>query len=863
MSLKNIAIVLFCIIYFFFNFILFSIFNKSYVEKIKNDFLEQNKYSLDMARNYVFQEVDNMTNFARQIADDQIVRYAFNKNEYISVSHDNIDKPIKILPLNKVAQVKMAADLKNRLFGWREGKIRRDINFYDKELNRMISTGDIIERNYTPKYLMDAIGKGEIPGADLGVIEFENNEIFLRGVVPIHRINRMGVVEVFESVNSVLANEMKMAINREVVIKTNDRIITSTLYNGTSLLENYKIEKGFITNKEDYNIINIMDKNIIFHFQPLYNYTGEKVADIGVGFYSENLEKIYRETMKKIVISEMLFSIFILVVIYLFMAFIFEHFDSIVQSIKNISEGEYDDKLNISFGKELKILSGAVNTLSDAVRVRENELKELNITLESKVEQRTSELEQSNGSLKTLLDNTGQGILYYGEDLLVDQNYSSECSRIFCKNIGNTAIEDILFEKESDRAFFRSSSISVLRELNKRRRKAYLELLPTEIEINRYKLKIEYKIIEAEQNKIMLILTDMTAIKMLEDRVKNERNRLDMIVRVVTNSYFFRKMVKDFNALINRLENENKLESIDNLLMDIHTFKGNFSQLRINGVASELNKFEDFIQSAYSMPKPILLIKIIERVKRVKEVLAIEIETIEGILGKNYFVENDGYFISSIEIDEIGEEIKKRVNKEESAAVAAIFDKLKKVSLAEIVRRYENYIYEIANKKGKMVKIEVYELDKVYIDEAKYGSFINSLVHIFRNLVDHGIEDPEERALKGKKEYGKIKCSIGKDGNKIQIYISDDGAGIDYKKIAEKGINEGWIAISDADNKSKLTELIFRERFSVKSESDEISGRGIGLSAVKKAVESYFGNIEVLSEQGKGTEFRIVIRDIN
>lgn len=93
----------------------------------------------------------------------------------------------------------------------------------------MISTGDIIERNYTPKYLMDAIGRGEIPGADLGIIELENNEIFLRGVVPIHRINRMGVVEVFENINSVLANEIKMAINREVIIKTNDRIVTSTL----------------------------------------------------------------------------------------------------------------------------------------------------------------------------------------------------------------------------------------------------------------------------------------------------------------------------------------------------------------------------------------------------------------------------------------------------------------------------------------------------------------------------------------------------------------------------------------------------------------------------------------------------------
>lgn len=96
-----------------------------------------------------------------------------------------------------------------------------------------------------------------------------------------------------------------------------------------------------------------MDKNIIFHFQPLYNYTGEKIADIGVGFYSENIEKIYRETMKKIIISEILFSIFILVVIYLFMAFIFEHFDSIVQSIK-YKKANMKTKLIYRLEKNLK-----------------------------------------------------------------------------------------------------------------------------------------------------------------------------------------------------------------------------------------------------------------------------------------------------------------------------------------------------------------------------------------------------------------------------------------------------------------------------------------------------------------------------
>ena len=104
LSLKKMALIIFCLVYFFLNFILFSIFNKSYVEKIRNDFNVQNKYSLDIARNYLFQEIDTITDYAKLIADDQIVRYAFTKGEYITVSYDNIDQAIKVVPLNKIVK---------------------------------------------------------------------------------------------------------------------------------------------------------------------------------------------------------------------------------------------------------------------------------------------------------------------------------------------------------------------------------------------------------------------------------------------------------------------------------------------------------------------------------------------------------------------------------------------------------------------------------------------------------------------------------------------------------------------------------------------------------------------------------------
>lgn len=862
LSLKKMALIIFCLVYFFLNFILFSIFNKSYVEKIRNDFNVQNKYSLDIARNYLFQEIDTITDYAKLIADDQIVRYAFTKGEYITVSYDNIDQAIKVVPLNKIAQVKMAADLKNRLFGWQEGKIRRDINFYDSNLKKMIGTGDIIKKKENDKYLYDALGKGDIPGVDVSVVEKEGDNLVLKGIVPIHRTNRIGLVEVYEYINSVLANEIKNSVNREVIIKTEDRIVTSTLYGESGLIESFPIGNDFFKKKSDYYIAKVNNKEIIFHFQPLYNYYGEKIADIGVGFYSEPFEKIYKETMRKFVLSEVFFTFIVLIIIYIFLSFVFEHFESMLLSIKNISEGEYDDKLNISFGKELKMLSSAINNLSRAVKVREKELKELNYTLESKVDTRTLELRESNYSLKTLLDNTGQGILFYGDNFIIDENFSSECIKYFEREIGGMHIADLLFNTENEQSFFIDTNMAILSEKNKRRRRAYMDLLPLEIDVKRRRLKIEYRLIEGNDNKMMVILTDITQIRNLEDKIRSERTTLEMIVKVVTNNIFFKRMLKEFKIMLAQLEEIRYLKSKDDLFMEIHTFKGNFSQMKLVNLSNELNKFEDFIQENYSLLTATFNIKAQERINKIRLALNLEIDTIKNIIGSTYIQENNEFLISKDKVIEIESRIKKELPSQYSEIVSKELSELRKIRLLDILLQYKEYVKELAEKRGKLVEFEIIEIDRVFIEEEKYGELINSLIHIFRNMIDHGIEKPEERSMIGKNNIGKIKCSISKQGNKIQIYVSDDGAGIDFKKIAEKAVAEGWLEESQIDDKQELINLIFKERFSSKSEADEISGRGVGLAAVKKVIESYFGNISVLSEIKKGTEFRIEFREI-
>ena len=149
------------------------------------------------------------------------------------------------------------------------------------------------------------------------------------------------------------------------------------------------------------------------------------------------------------------------------------------------------------------------------------------------------------------------------------------------------------------------------------------------------------------------------------------------------------------------------------------------------------------------------------------------------------------------------------------------------------------------------------ELDKKVLEE------INApLVHIMRNAVDHGIEDPATRIAAGKPAAGTILLAARQEGDRILIEISDDGAGIDPEKIRESAMRKGYITEAEAKAISdrEAQYLIFEAGFSTAAIITEISGRGVGMDVVREfVVEKLKGSLDLNSEPGKGTTFRLTI----
>ena len=133
------------------------------------------------------------------------------------------------------------------------------------------------------------------------------------------------------------------------------------------------------------------------------------------------------------------------------------------------------------------------------------------------------------------------------------------------------------------------------------------------------------------------------------------------------------------------------------------------------------------------------------------------------------------------------------------------------------------------------------------------------MIHLFRNMVDHGIEEEEKRKEKSKPSTGSISVQFKENGNNFSIILSDDGQGIDPKMIKEKAIQKGVKQKSELEllDDKHLIDMIFLPGFSTKNEVNHISGRGVGMDAVREEVERLGGSIKVESFLDKGTTFRI------
>ena len=253
---------------------------------------------------------------------------------------------------------------------------------------------------------------------------------------------------------------------------------------------------------------------------------------------------------------------------------------------------------------------------------------------------------------------------------------------------------------------------------------------------------------------------------------------------------------------------------------------------------------------------------------RSDEVVRVSVQKLDALLNLvgELVVHNSGFIVTT---QQLGEQYGKtrfiHDLEEKTEALSAITHELqdgimkaRMLPIATVFNRFRRVVRDLAKASGKSVALDLFgeetEIDKKVID--RIGE---PLVHLVRNAVDHGLEPADERVKRGKNAQGTIRLGAYQDGDHICVELSDDGRGLDREAILRKALEKGLIKQEEVASATteRVLGFIFLPGFSTALKVTDISGRGVGMDAVKRAVEELGGTVRVRSAVGVGTTVTI------
>lgn len=503
--------------------------------------------------------------------------------------------------------------------------------------------------------------------------------------------------------------------------------------------------------------------------------------------------------------------------------------------------------------------------LYESLKASEEELKVHKYKLERIVDERTAELSKANFEIQMLLDHAGQGFFSFDSSGRIGNELSRECYRLFQKNISGLRVSELLGSYSSSEETHLIDRIidKAFKTVETFDAKVYLSLLPQELSMGEKKVTVEYQMIEdADRRRVMTILTDVTETHALMLIREEEKQNLKMIVRVIKNRNSFLRSLEDYWAFTHNgcekllQQEKDPQEFMAELFRMIHTFKGDFAQWGLRKTEAALHEIESLIsyqrEFLESREDVVDFIHEIDFEKAIGK----DLNVLENAIGKSFLQGDEYYEISRTEIMVL-EEMLDRVPTD---VVKNRIKELRLVNMKELLRPYDDYIATLAFELDKKMNPLRITGEDLRVDRKHYHHLIKVLTHVFRNMMDYGIEGPEERLRLSKPEYGTISCGIERTGAaKFILMLEDDGSGIEAERILDTllmkdpGRQDYYLGLSH----EALIQQIFSDGVSTTGDITMLSGRGIGLAAVREEVERLGGTIEVRSIPGSGTRFNI------
>lgn len=508
-----------------------------------------------------------------------------------------------------------------------------------------------------------------------------------------------------------------------------------------------------------------------------------------------------------------------------------------------------------NFGTFLGVIDESYQNYEDNL-----EISERNITLSS------AELVRANRSIRSMVNSLGQGFLVFDKTGICGPIYSKACESLLEKAPSGKHISVVLGLDEAQRRTMDSLLRLVFSDKHAMSFDEIMEFAPRAYAHSQgVHVQLAYKADAAENgrvDRIVLVATDVSEQVRAQEVAERRKAQFDALERILLDRQSFGTFIRRLYELTKVLDEQGYHVAWEALQREVHTLKGGAGLFRLNSLAGLLHDVETDIkpflsQNPFAVPekgdacfsvlhrhRDIVLGEIDEISTHLQTILGVDVAEIDEESNSN---KRNLYSFA----DYLGQRGLMDIRQEYIRRICA-------QSLIAYLRRFDLVVGDLASRLNKKVRPIQFLGQDVPVVIDLYRNFFDSMVHVFRNIVDHGIERPDLRREEGKDPFGSITIrtelydAAGR-GLSLRMEIADDGAGMDVsllrKKMASLCPNGNWSARSDRE----VLDNLLIQSVSSCDVASLYSGRGVGICSVNAEVAQLGGVMSLSSLEGKGT----------
>jgi HPt (histidine-containing phosphotransfer) domain-containing protein/HAMP domain-containing protein len=563
------------------------------------------------------------------------------------------------------------------------------------------------------------------------------------------------------------------------------------------------------------------DRDRVVPMAPVRNVKGQVVGVLVAGFsLARENDAIARLEKTALLISAGVAAGLTLLLMALSRLLVVGPLGKLVNAAKRLEDGR-GANIDVRSNDEVGQLATALRSMASAIQVREERIS------------------ARNRDMRLVLDNAGQGFI----TLDICGTMSEERSRIVDQWFGSAEGTPKFWEylRQIDVSlgdYFEVGWSAVIDQILPM--DLCLDQLPRVARKGGRTFEMAYQpIMKADVlDKTIVIITDITVRLERERSEQRQRDTMNIYRRLIADRHAFDEFFDEASNLVSGIAASSGAEPLYVIKRHVHTLKGNCALFGIESVATLCHAIEDRIDDMAALAEG-------DRTQ-----LRSAWETVRQIRGELLDTGSEGRVgVSHEDYEKLLTDLRRHANHETLAATVEAWEYEPAATRLALVREQ---IEGLAGRLDRAAVDVICQPTSLRLPPRRWGRFWSAFAHVVRNTVDHGVETGEKRAAAHKPPRATITIGVNRTLDQVVVSIEDDGPGIDWALIAERARERSM----PADTRRDLESALFTDGISSRAKANNVSGRGVGLGAIRAVVRELGGRLELTSDPGHGTTLR-------